>query len=229
MRMYYKLSTDAMKNYYNIVGAEFDETSYDEPYVETSNLEEISPLYNGHILPTTSRAIDEEFQNILHKLCEDFGYSEEAESLKSTYYISLLGILNTVTSLNVLAPNDENYVLAFMRLNSILLSVLKEINRLTTEEVIYFYNLIMTGEFLKVLSLIRIIPCLSIFTYLAMNPDCDLPDYTMFKDNSDEIDYSKLRELLVENIYKSTDFKPSIMFNRLSYAKSFQITPKKDN
>lgn len=229
MSMRYKLPAEVVKTYYNVVGVEFD-VSEDKPYVETRDLEEISPFKNGLVLPSSSRAIDREFQNILHKLCEEFGDSEEAESLKSAYYVSLLGILNTVTSLNVLAPYNKNYVLAFVRLNSILLPVLREINRLTTEEVIDFYNLIVGGEFQKVLSLMGDVPCLSIFTFLAMNPDSDFPDYRMFKKNLlAEIDYYRLVELLGKNTYKSTDFEPfDTSFNRMSYDKSFEMTPKKE-
>lgn len=233
-KSYYRLSIYLLERYYNIVGATLDGKLAEDSYVDTHCLEDISPFADSRLssfLPKSSAEIDEEMRQIMHKICvecAEFDYRNNEVVNKIAYQESINVILNTVTSLNLLEPGSQNYLLGFERLNQILLSVLKEINAMDLEEVIHLASLIAQKDFRTILGRTHIHQFTSFLVFLAMNPNCDLQDYTMFVEGSAQIDFSKLKALVVNNVYASTNFEISeTPFNRMNFIKSFQLMPRK--
>ncbi|MDE5539692.1 MAG: hypothetical protein K2J20_04325, partial [Bacilli bacterium] len=118
MSMYYGLSKPTLTIYYNIVGVNLKDINLDAVPTETRYLEEISPFINGYdYLPQSSLVVDNEMQIFLERMCSEFGYDDYSLKLKEDYFNSVIGILHTVTSLNIINEAKFNYEVYFERLN----------------------------------------------------------------------------------------------------------------
>lgn len=225
---YYKLSVPSLYEYYNIMGLDLNLINNASVETEVRDLEELRPDIAYEVLPESSIEVASLYEEIIRKLCSDFGYSEEEINLKTKYYNSVIGILNTVTSLNLIPEISEDYLLNFHRVNSILQLVLREINNAQVEEVITFANFLGEGkarELSRISNALRYTP---LFAILALNSNNDIPDYEMFvSDESSQIDVEKLLSLVKNNLNsKYEKHKLRIVFNRPSYLKCYQSAPK---
>lgn len=229
MKSIYKLSIPSVLFYYNILGIDIREIDLNYIETEVENLEELTPAAVYYSLPKTSKDIDYQMHILLGTLCTSFGYSEEGELFKENYYRSVIGILNTVTSLNLLQEESCNYTLHFNRLNYIINQTLISINSLSPDRVIRFYKLILNHDIKSILKLASILPILSLLTCLALAPNQENNDYDMFDENSSEIDLEKLSKLVTKNSSKEIDFMPnSDQFMRLSYKASQELSVHKN-
>lgn len=208
MATYYKLSEPAILEYYNMVGVDLKKIDF--RYIETESryLEELSPINNGHdYIPCSSIEIDSEMQTFLYKMCE-FGYSEEAQSIQNNYHQAYIGIINAATSLNLIPDDSTDYELHFKRLNTVLLTVMRELNFLDIFDVIAIFNLIQNKDIKGILS-INGCPFTKCLVILAMNPNADLADYNMFSsEDSSLISETNLINLVTANLWIKSDYVP---------------------
>lgn len=228
MSMYYKLSKSTLAMYYNIVGVDLKDINFDFVPTKASYLDKISPFNNGYdYLPQSSLAVDNEMQIFLERMCTEFGYDEYSLQKKEAYFNAVICILHTITNLNIINEANFDYELYFERINGILIMALQSINSLSVEEVIYFGYLIKcqnTREILTHGANIEKVKSLSILTYLALNPNSDIPDYEMYESNkSTKINVEKLMEIINKNLYSKTDHNmPTAGFVRPGYEKPIQ-------
>lgn len=227
MHSYYKLSVPSILEYYNIMGLDLKLINVESIETEVDNVEELRPDIVYKVLPESSIEVASLYEEIIRKICSDFGYSDEAEALKITYYNSIIGILNAVTSLNLIPEGSKDYILNFYRVNSILQLVLREINYAQVEEVITFANFLGEGKARELTSISNALDYTSLFAILALNYNNNIPDYKMFEsDKSSQIDAEKLLSLVKDNLSsKYEKYKLHRVFNRPSYLNCYQATP----
>lgn len=225
---YYKLSTPSILQYYNMFGLDLKLIDPRTIETEVRYLEDLIPDIAYQTLPKSSLAVAEQLSTFIDKICCLFGYDQESELLKSSYYSSVIGILSVLTSLNLIPEKSENYLLNFERVNRILLLVLSEINNTPFDTVINFANLLGEGKVRELRDLTKTMSYSYLLSILALNPSPDIPDYEMFlSETSSEIDGKKLYELAKNNICKG--YKPHQLqrvFNRPSYLGCYLSTPK---
>jgi len=231
MASYYKLSLPIILEYYNVMG--LDLTYIDSKNIENEvrDLSELRLDIAYEVLPSSSIKVAEGFESFLDKMCCDFGYDEESLKLKNEYYSSVIGILNAVTSLNLIPSESEDYLLHFERINSILRIVLDEIYYTPTEEVIAFAKLLGEGKVRGLTILTNTLKVTSLLAILALNSNNDIPDYEMFaSEESSQIDGEKLISLVKNNL-GSKYVKYALhrhTFNRPSYLSCSPSTPQND-
>lgn len=191
---------------------------------EVSDLDYLVPdkLYS---LPESSQYINQEWLEILDKLCTTFGYSMEGEASQQLYIESVIGILNTATSLNLMEEGREDYTLHFNRLSKIILLVLHEINTMRVEDVCIFYELIKRSLSSQIYNNLKSYPYSSAFCFLAMNDNADIEDYKMFEnENSFQIKTENLWKLMLKNVHNNSNYVClKRNFRRLSYLESKEM------
>lgn len=221
MHSYYKLSVPSILEYYNIMGLDLKLINVESIETEVDNVEELRPDIVYKVLPQSSIEVASLYEEIIRKICSNFGYSEEEINLKTKYYNSVIGILNAVTSLNLIPEISEDYLLNFHRVNSILQLVLREINCAQVEDVITFANFLGEGKARELASISNALRYTPLFAILALNSNNNIPDYKMFvSDESSQIDAEKLLSLVKNNLSsKYEKYKLHRVFNRPSYLK----------
>lgn len=145
------------------------------------------------------------------------------------YMNSVLRILNTATSLNLMEEGRENYNLHFYRLSAVILLVLHELNKMSIYDVMFFSLSIEHSSSDEVWKEAKYYPLLSAFCYLAMNDNPEIEDYKMFGDkNSIQIKEEYLYRLVAENVHNNNDYQYLKRdFKRLSYREAKEISIRK--
>lgn len=226
MAMMYNLSVTSVLFYYNILGIDLKDIDINNIETRFRNLGDLTPSALYQYLPKSSSEIDTQVILLFERLCTEFGYSNQSKMMQQFYYRSVIGILNTVTSLNLVPDDDTNYLLHFERLNSILIHALMSINSLEINHLIEFFNLIRKNDLENIIKkFMSTIPVLSLLTILALNPNPNSNDYTIFESNSSTISTEKLVSLAMSPIDAKPNFKPNTnAFKRLSYTQSIEVT-----
>ena len=218
--MYYKLSDEALREWYNVVGVDEFDYYLIKPEQEARYMEELSPLGNltsykkvGYevVIPNglLSTKIDNEYMQFTEATCHMCGgfASPEAYEYQQAYREAYLGILKTATNLNLTNPKKPNYLLDYLRLDTIIYTILTIMNNKSTEEVINLYNYIENKDVKKILESSKIYDILSLLVYLGMNPNSDIADYKIFEENKyDKISRERLMKLVNDNVYAKTNY-----------------------
>ena len=218
--MYYKLSDEALREWYNVVGADEFDYYLIEPEQEARDLYELSPLGNlisyknaGYevVIPNglLSTEIDNEYMQFTKATCDICGVfvSPEAYEYQQAYSKAYLGILKTATNLNLTNPKKPNYLLDYLRLDTIIYTVLTIMNNISTEEAIELYNDIENKDAIKILESSKRYDILSLLVYLGMNPNSDIADYKIFEENKyDKIPRERLMKFVNDNAYAKTNY-----------------------
>ncbi len=225
----YEVSYPSILLYYNILGVDIRTVNINYIENEVSELSDLTPkeLYNG--LPEISQLINREWLEIIKRLCTSFGYSMNDDTKKLLYNESVIGILNTATSLNLMEEGRENYILHFYRLSVVLLLVLRELNKMGIDDVILFNDDIKHSLSNQIFKRAKLYPWLSAFCYLAMNDNPEIEDYKMFGDkNSVQIKEEYLYRLIAENVHNNKNYQYLKRdFKRLSYKETEEINIRK--
>ena len=217
---YYKLSAEALREWYNIVGADEIDYYLIKPEQEARYMEELSPLGNltsykkaGYevVIPNglLSTEIDNEYMQFTKATCHMCGgfVSPEAYEYQQAYSKAYLGILKTATNLNLTNPKKPNYLLDYLRLDTIIYTILTIMNNISTEEVIKLYNDIENKDVKKILESSIRYDILSLLVYLGMNPNSDIADYKIFEENKyDKIPRERLMKFVNDNAYAKTNY-----------------------
>lgn len=218
--MYYKLSDEALREWYNVVGADEFDYYLIKPEQEARDLYELSPLGNlisyknaGYevVIPNglLSTEIDNEYMQFTEATCHMCGgyASPEAYEYQQAYSKAYLGILKTATNLNLTNPKKPNYLLDYLRLDTIIHIILTIMNNISTEEVIKLYNDIENKDAINILESSKRYGTLSLLVYLGMNPNSDIADYKMFEENKyDKISIKRLKKIINDNAYAKTNY-----------------------
>ena len=217
---YYKLSDEALREWYNVVGADEFDYYLIKPEQEARYIEDLSPLGNltsykkaGYevVIPNglLSTKIDNEYMQFTTTTCHMCGgfASLEAYEYQQAYSKAYLGILKTATNLNLTNPKKPNYLLDYLRLDTIIYNILTIMNNISTEEVIKLYNYIENKDVKKILESSKRYDILSLLVYLGMNPNSDIADYKIFEKNKyDKISRGRLMKLVNDNVYTKTNY-----------------------
>ena len=180
-KRYYQLSYPSILMYYNMLGIDVKTIDVSQIDTEVSDLDDIVP-FELKLLPPSSKVISWEWIAILERMCTTFGYSLEEERTQQLYMESIIGILNTATSLNLMEEGREDYTLHFERLSTILSRILHEINTMSVEDVCILYEMIKRSLSIQIFHKVKSYGFISAFCYLAMNKDSEIEDYKMFED-----------------------------------------------
>lgn len=226
MSRMYVLSKPAILFYYNILGIDIKDIDFNTIETRVRYIEDLSPSALYENLPESSCEINTQMQLLFERLCTEFGYSEEGQLMKAFYYKSVIGILNTITALNLVPEENANYLLHFERLNSVLTHALTSINSLDINSLIRFFRLINNNDIKAILNeFMSMSPLLSLLTVLALKPTPDNEDYLIFEPDSSDISPEKLMDLASSAFDTKPNFKPNIgEFKRLSYRQSYDVT-----
>ena len=217
---YYKLSDEALREWYNVVGVDEFDYYLIKPEQEARYIEDLSPLGNltsykkaGYevVIPNglLSTKIDNEYMQFTTTTCHMCGgfASLEAYEYQQAYSKAYLGILKTATNLNLTNPKKPNYLLDYLRLDTIIYNILTIMNNISTEEVIKLYNYIENKDVKKILESSKRYDILSLLVYLGMNPNSDIADYKIFEKNKyDKISRGRLMKLVNDNVYTKTNY-----------------------
>jgi len=219
MRAYSTFSIPSILGYYNLLGLDLNYINAEDINAEVRCISELRPDIAYKVLPKSSMEVAKEFELFLEEICCSFAYSEEGLTLKTMYYNSVIGILNAITSLNLIPEESEDYLLNFERVNSILKPVLAEINSSSIEDVIEFAKCLGKGEIIKLLHETNTFKFTALLAVLALNPNRDIPDYEMFSnDKSSQFDVKKLLDLVEKNVCsKYEKYALNLVFKRPSY------------
>ncbi len=207
IKHYYQLSYPTILMYYNLLGVDTKTLDINQIETEVSDLEYLVPCAL-ELLPQSSQKINQEWLEILEKMCTYFEYSSEGEALQQFYMKSIIGILNTATSLNLMEEERVDYILHFERLNEILSYVLAQINCMEVREVYELFGAIQNSDSKKIYEAIKVYPAICLFCYLAMSDNENSEDYRMFEnENSSKINMNNLWEVILKNAHKNKEFK----------------------
>ena len=243
--------------YYNIIGISEKEMKYflGDYYSEflttdVRHISELSPFAIGffNYLPESSWNIDEQMQEFLYKSC--YLHDESNPTFQANYVLSYIRILRTVSHLNLLPDNSQDYRLHFERLNNVLYYALASLNQMSFEQVINLNRLIENKSINDILTNYEEYGYLVLLLLNAMNIDSETPDYEMFTSEKDSyINWHKLSERfsqikeywdamsmsVIDNIHSTIQPRPmtieelsklwkmgfgSVSFNRMSYLQS---------
>ncbi len=114
-KRYYQLSYPSILMYYNLLGIDTRKIDINQIETQVSDLSYLVPN-ELQFLPQSSQKINLEWLAILEKVFTTYGYSYGELALQRLYIKSVIGILNTVTSLNLMEEGREDYTLHFERL-----------------------------------------------------------------------------------------------------------------
>ena len=216
-RMRYLINDEDLNRWYNIIGVDRDpsrknpgkryeesDLSYLSPYNEFPKMQ-TNFTYNGSYMDVGS-----EYQYFLTKLCEmceGENPSIEERLNQQFYHKTYLGILRTISHLNLIPEDSDNWSLYFMRHDYILCVAMHLMNIMTTTGVEELYRLIKEKQTRKILNSYSRYGVLALLVYLAMNPNCDLPDYQIFESgDSCALSDSNLVNLIAQNPYSVTNY-----------------------
>ena len=206
----YSISKNLLKTWYNTVGIDFEEVNFDN--IDTSSISDlyyVSPTYMFESLIPNARAIDEQYKIFVERVCEICGiyHTPKDEELQEDYERAYIGILKAVTNLNLIPEDSENYILQYLRLDTIILLALQLMNNMSIEEIIEFFSLIETEQYYEILKRCKKYDYLSMLVYLAIHSNDAVPDYVMFKDaTSHEISTDNFCKLFADSINGSRDY-----------------------
>lgn len=247
-KRYYSVSKSTLSLWYDMCGIN---SKYLNTFFENNDsfnagdLYELSPycLLNNNCpwvlqkLPESSREIDEKMQLFIQNLCE-MGMNDEFQNLYSQSYMS---IIEVATNLNLVSPDRNfSYELHFLRLNHIILLVLKSLSALTELEVIELAKAIKNRNINKINEICssKSINYLECIIFLGMCNDNEIDDSIIFEDNTNKINLERLLNLVLNKIPEINNNKQDIgelsplikmkllsrrRFYRISYEESIKI------
>lgn len=257
LKTHYSISKNLLKTWYNTVGIDFEEVNFNN--IDTSSISDlyyVSPTYMFESLSPNACEIDEQYKIFVERLCEICGirHTHKDEELQEAYERAYMGILKAVTKLNLIPEDSENYMLHYLRLDTIILLALKLMNNMSIEEIIKFFSLLETQQYNEILRRCKKYDYLSMLVYLAIHSNDDLPDYVIFKDaTSYEISVDNFCKLLADSINESRNYDVterqfnlsfdccsgtqiitffedlSMPFERVSFSKTLKLMNKQNN
>ena len=206
---YYHIGLGSIKEWHDICGQRLNASDFEGriltdsekgPYVETEHLEYISPFRFEEAADQSYYEIDNCIKDFLEKTCEM--YDDES---KGRYHQAFIGILEIIANLNLIPDNSQDYILYHLRLNAIILEILRGLNYMETAEVIELYNVILrssknetTEDYIATIK--NILKCskhgsetLDMLLVLALGNNPDNEDYKIFEEGS----YKISNELLI--------------------------------
>ena len=197
---YYHIGLVSIKEWHDICGQRLNASDFEGriltdsekgPYVETEHLEYISPIRFKKAADQSYYEIDNCMKDFLEKTCEM--YDDET---KGQYCRAFIGILKITANLNLIPDNSQDYILYHLRLNTIILEILRGLNYIGAAAVIELYNVILRSSKNKTIeeyigTIKSILACnkngsgtLTMLLVLALGDNPDNEDYKIFKEGS---------------------------------------------